>query len=175
MAGPADEPLPAVQDHVDVDSSVQRFDTEIPIGIGEQTYGRLQFGVSTEFLHQARENLLRQSILIASIEILLSIVLLLLLGVWLTRHLSKLENVSLAVAKGDFDVAVEVDSEDEIGRVGQAFNRMTQEIKQRLSELGRSEARFRSLTELSADWFWEQDAELRFTVFKEGFRANQFG
>jgi diguanylate cyclase (GGDEF)-like protein/PAS domain S-box-containing protein len=29
--------------------------------------------------------------------------------------------------------------------------------------LRESEARFRSLTELSSDWFWEQDAELRFT------------
>lgn len=165
---PMDEPLPAVQEHVDVDSSVQRFDTDIPIGIGGQTYGQLQFGVSTEFLHQARENLLRQSILIALMEVLLSIVLLLLLGVWLTRHLSKLENASLAVGNGDFDVAVEVDSDDEIGRVGQAFNRMTHEIKQRLSELGRSEMRFRSLTELSADWYWEQDAELRFTSFQGG-------
>jgi PAS domain-containing protein len=26
-----------------------------------------------------------------------------------------------------------------------------------------SEQRFRSLTELSADWYWEQDAQLRFT------------
>ena len=32
-----------------------------------------------------------------------------------------------------------------------------------------SEARFRSLTELSSDWYWEQDAELRFTLLSEGF------
>lgn len=31
-----------------------------------------------------------------------------------------------------------------------------------------SEARFRSLTELSSDWYWEQDAELRFTVMSGG-------
>src|SRR5262249_30500733 len=31
-----------------------------------------------------------------------------------------------------------------------------------------SEQRFRSLTELSADWYWEQDAELRFTFFSAG-------
>ncbi len=30
-------------------------------------------------------------------------------------------------------------------------------------ELRASEARFRSLTELSSDWYWEQDAEFRFT------------
>jgi diguanylate cyclase (GGDEF)-like protein/PAS domain S-box-containing protein len=32
-----------------------------------------------------------------------------------------------------------------------------------------SEARFRSLTGLSADWYWEQDAELRFTMLSPGF------
>jgi len=32
--------------------------------------------------------------------------------------------------------------------------------------LAQSEARFRALTHLSSDWFWEQDAELRFTRFE---------
>ncbi len=31
------------------------------------------------------------------------------------------------------------------------------------TELKRSEARFRSLSDLSSDWYWEQDAQLRFT------------
>src|SRR3954468_23690411 len=30
--------------------------------------------------------------------------------------------------------------------------------------LAESEARFRSLIELSSDWYWEQDAELRFVA-----------
>jgi len=34
--------------------------------------------------------------------------------------------------------------------------------------LRESEARFRSLTKLSSDWYWEQDAELRFTQFEGG-------
>jgi diguanylate cyclase (GGDEF)-like protein/PAS domain S-box-containing protein len=33
-----------------------------------------------------------------------------------------------------------------------------------LAALRESEARFRSLCELSSDWYWEQDADLRFTV-----------
>jgi len=35
--------------------------------------------------------------------------------------------------------------------------------------LRRSEARFRSLTELSSDWYWEQDADCRFTYVSPGF------
>jgi diguanylate cyclase (GGDEF)-like protein/PAS domain S-box-containing protein len=163
-----DKPLPEVQPKIDINSSERRFDTRIPVGIGGQSYGHLQFGVSTEFMHQAREKLVRQSLMIASLEIVLSIILLVLLGIWLTRHLSRLEAASLAVARGDFNVTVNVESDDEIGRVGRAFNRMTFEIRRELSELGRSEARFRSLTEISSDWYWEQDAEYRFTDFQGG-------
>jgi PAS domain S-box-containing protein len=34
--------------------------------------------------------------------------------------------------------------------------------------LRESEARFRSLTELSSDWYWEQDEDLRFTTLSRG-------
>jgi diguanylate cyclase (GGDEF)-like protein/PAS domain S-box-containing protein len=44
-------------------------------------------------------------------------------------------------------------------------------IKQRTAELQRSEGRFRSLTSLSSDWFWEQDADLRFTAISGRFQA----
>ncbi|MDH4326701.1 MAG: EAL domain-containing protein, partial [Betaproteobacteria bacterium] len=37
--------------------------------------------------------------------------------------------------------------------------------------LRRSEERFRSLTELSSDWYWEQDETLRFTYVSPGFEA----
>jgi diguanylate cyclase (GGDEF)-like protein/PAS domain S-box-containing protein len=37
------------------------------------------------------------------------------------------------------------------------------ELKEAESALRDSEARFRDLTELSSDWYWEQDADLRFT------------
>jgi len=46
----------------------------------------------------------------------------------------------------------------------QVVARDATERRQRERELRVSEARFRSLTELSSDWYWEQDAELRFVV-----------
>jgi diguanylate cyclase (GGDEF)-like protein/PAS domain S-box-containing protein len=36
-------------------------------------------------------------------------------------------------------------------------------------DLRRSEERFRSLTDLSVDWYWEQDAKFRFTTLSESF------
>src|SRR5208282_5253339 len=42
------------------------------------------------------------------------------------------------------------------------------ERKQAERELRESEARFRSLTKLSSDWYWEQDEEYRFVDFSGG-------
>ncbi|HEY4997578.1 MAG TPA: PAS domain S-box protein, partial [Usitatibacter sp.] len=43
-------------------------------------------------------------------------------------------------------------------------------MARRLAEeaMRESEARFRALTELSSDWYWEQDADLRFTAMSRG-------
>ena len=43
------------------------------------------------------------------------------------------------------------------------------ERKQFEAALRESEARFRSLTELSSDWYWEQDEHFRFTALSRGF------
>ena len=43
--------------------------------------------------------------------------------------------------------------------------RVDTELKRAHAALQQSEARFRSLTELSSDWYWEQDQEFRFTEF----------
>jgi diguanylate cyclase (GGDEF)-like protein/PAS domain S-box-containing protein len=40
-------------------------------------------------------------------------------------------------------------------------------------QLQQSEARFRALTELSADWYWEQDQDFRFTKFSESPAAER--
>jgi diguanylate cyclase (GGDEF)-like protein/PAS domain S-box-containing protein len=44
-------------------------------------------------------------------------------------------------------------------------------IRQPYEKLAQSEARFRALTDLSADWYWEQDRNLRFTKFSEGLTS----
>ena len=40
---------------------------------------------------------------------------------------------------------------------------LEQEVQERTAELRHSEARYRSLTELASDWYWEQDATGAFT------------
>ena len=40
---------------------------------------------------------------------------------------------------------------------------LEQAVAERTAELRESEARYRSLTELASDWYWEQDENMRFT------------
>ena len=47
-----------------------------------------------------------------------------------------------------------------------ALRRDITQLKKLEAELRESEARFRALTEMSADWYWEQDSEFRFTRFE---------
>jgi diguanylate cyclase (GGDEF)-like protein/PAS domain S-box-containing protein len=44
------------------------------------------------------------------------------------------------------------------------------EREETLLALRRSEERFRALTELSSDWYWEMDEQLRYTLLKRGVR-----
>jgi diguanylate cyclase (GGDEF)-like protein/PAS domain S-box-containing protein len=58
--------------------------------------------------------------------------------------------------------------DDEIGTLVQAFNDMVARLDRQQQTLRESEARFRSLAELSTDWFWEQDEAFRFTQVSRG-------
>ena len=48
-------------------------------------------------------------------------------------------------------------------RLEQHAEELERQVRERTAELRESEARFRSLTELASDWYWEQDASGRFT------------
>jgi PAS domain S-box-containing protein len=106
-----------------------RLDIQVPIGIAGHTLGRLQYGMSTEFLASARAHLLRQSLLIAGAEVALSVLLLALLGIWLTRNLGELSRAAHTVAEGNFDLRLTARSRDEVGTLVQAFNAMTERIR----------------------------------------------
>ncbi|MCZ8292693.1 MAG: EAL domain-containing protein [Hylemonella sp.] len=56
----------------------------------------------------------------------------------------------------------------EIGALVQTFNTMVQAQDEQRQHLQESETRFRSLAEMSTDWYWEQDTRYRFTLMSRG-------
>lgn len=61
--------------------------------------------------------------------------------------------------------------QDEVGQLMGAFNRLLEVLTQREQALQASEGRFRCLTEMSSDFYWETDCEHRFTQRSESKNA----
>ena len=125
----------------------QRLDLVVPIQLAGQTYGLLNYGLSTRFLAETRASLLRESLLIGGLAILASAVLLALLGWWLTRDLNALNQAVQRVSSGDFDVTVDAAGRDEVSNLARAINLMAAALRSRLEELRQGEARFRTIVE----------------------------
>ncbi len=160
---PKESPPPATRTPLEIHSDQPRLDTRMAVVLSGQTYGYLNFGISTQFLIEARQHLLRQSLIIGASAVLISALLLALLGAWLTRHLRSLQRASEEVSAGHFHTTLPVQGSDEVAHLATAFNRMTSEVDQKLSALRESEARFRALLSLTTDVYWSQDREFRFT------------
>ncbi|GAB3500954.1 hypothetical protein GCM10027399_27640 [Curvibacter fontanus] len=83
----------------------------------------------------------------------------------LTQHVRDLPHKQGAARRLDLP------SDDEIGTLVRAFNNMVKDLDQQRQTLQESEIRFRSLAEMSTDWFWEQDEQFRFTQVSQGFKS----
>ena len=88
-----------------------------------------------------------------------------------------LEQVSQSYGSADQDRYLLERSQDlssrEMRELTDALEHQRDTLESRVSDrtaaLAASEARFRSFTSLGSDWYWEQDAELRFTAISGNF------
>lgn len=138
--------------------------------LGGQIVGELRYGLSTEFLREARRTLLGQALAVASAGTLISLFGLLLLGFAMMRRLGNLSDVARRLADGDLGVRVANGSNDEIGRLGAAFNNMAQALDERVRELHASEERLALVMRGTSDGIWDWDLRRNVTYFSPRFR-----
>jgi len=122
-------------------------DVRFPVEIYGQHYGNLHYGLSLSFLEEARQELLWQAGLIALTGILLTTVVLLVIGYWLTRHLGLLAAASSRVAAGDYRAPLPTDATEEIRELSQNFSVMASAVETRIEEMSAHLARQRSILE----------------------------
>ncbi len=88
------------------------------------------------------------------------------MGQRIVRPIDALHTAASQVAAGHTQARVQLrDGPRELHAVATEFNRMLDSRERVLAHLAESEARFRTLSDLSSDWYWEQDAQHRIVRF----------
>jgi signal transduction histidine kinase/CheY-like chemotaxis protein len=135
---PSNKALPKTKQKFDdqlLQADSPLYHVQTPILSYGQHLGTLYLGVDLSHILAARKALLTQGSLIALGELLLSALLLIGLGLWLTRHLVDLTRASREVTAGKLDLAPVNEGDDELGQLGAAFNTMSRTIHQRVLDL----------------------------------------
>lgn len=114
-----------------------RYDVLDPLSLNNQPLGSLQYGLDLSHIISARRVLLTQGLSIAAVEIVLSSLMMMFIGYWLTRHLTSLTKASLLVAAGNLSPPAVPEGTDDIGQLGAAFNAMSRAIAHRVGELSK--------------------------------------
>lgn len=142
-------PLPQPTSVADAGETIH---VSFPVEYQGVRYGQAYYGLSADFLSNARTILFEQSVLIALVELTLTFILLLLTGYWMTRDFARLAQASSQIAQGRFDVRVPVHGHDEVAALGRSFNDMADAVQTRIEALAESEQRFRAIADYTYAW-----------------------
>jgi signal transduction histidine kinase/CheY-like chemotaxis protein len=132
---PVKLPKPDAKFSLDDDHSPPRYDVVWPIELAGQRLGALHYGIDLTRIIVARDSLATQGLFIACGELALSAGVLTLIGLLVTRQMSRLAAASREVASGNLTPAAVPEGADEIGRVGAAFNAMSRAVAERVTQL----------------------------------------
>lgn len=117
-----------------------RLDAVIPLDIENQELAYLHLGLNLGHIVRARNDLLWQAGLIAVLAVFLTIFSLSMIGQLLTRKLTRLTEASELVAQGQFVFTPLSEGEDDVGRMGAAFNAMAHTLQQRMLDIENAHA-----------------------------------
>jgi methyl-accepting chemotaxis protein len=110
------------------DTGEEVWDVAAPVYVQGSHWGAFRIGFSISQVEAAVAQLRSSLILYMLVVQVLSFVTIYLILHYFIRPLNRLTSAADRIAEGHLDQAVEIDSEDEIGQLGNAFNRMTQVI-----------------------------------------------
>jgi len=117
------------------------FDIIEDIKVAGQPMGKVAIGFSLGIMQDAIRKSRIRGMSIAAVEIILTVLVTIIIGVGLTRRLGLLSNAAAEVEAGNYNVTVPTDIGDEVGKTAVAFNRMVTEVSNRTQQLQTAEAR----------------------------------
>jgi diguanylate cyclase (GGDEF)-like protein len=102
---------------------------ELPVVLGSNKRGMIRVGFSSRSIDDAISDMQSNLLAVFAMAFLIGILGAVSLAKTVADPLKTLMAAANAVGEGDLDTVVRVTSDDEIGRLGTAFNRMTSEIR----------------------------------------------
>lgn len=131
--------MPATDNNVSNTFTTGIYNSSTQLTLGNDKIGEVRYGLSLQSLINSRDNLIQQGFIIASIEVMLTFILLSFGGFLLTRHILTLMSATQQVAAGNHSIQIPITSSDEIGMLASNFNVMTKAIHDRIGALHISE------------------------------------
>lgn len=142
-----------------------------PVVWQKNNIGVVQVDMDTGQLDERLRSQFQQFVLIATAQIALSLTLILfILNARFVAPVKRLMIESALLARRKLDKPFVWQRRDELGKLGTSLESTRIALKTAFDELEQSEQRFRSLTKLSSDWYWERDANDKLTVMSAGFQ-----
>ncbi|OJZ17629.1 MAG: sensor domain-containing diguanylate cyclase [Thiobacillus sp. 65-29] len=126
-----------------------------PVEFDGHRYGEIILVLSGDFIIEARDRYLRQSLLIAVAALLATGVLLVLAAARLIRRFEVLTRASRRMAQGELDISLDGGGNDEIGQLIDTFNLMAEAVRFNIERAHENEARFHAIADYTHDLeFW---------------------
>ncbi|MDF2152867.1 ATP-binding protein [Vibrio sp. CAU 1672] len=129
-------------DYININTDVSPFEAEdgiydvaSEITLGERSFGRVEMGVRIDGLQQTVQYATRASVVIATIEMSLAAIFSFALGSYLLRRLESLRKGVVEITQKGPGTQISVTGNDEVTRVGHAFNDMSASLLNAQSEL----------------------------------------
>ena len=124
------KPLPGDPHYGSPDSN--RIDKEFSVTIHGRPVGKAHFGISINFVEEAKYALTRQNGIIALTGLLIAGGLLSLLGWWITLQLYTLRQAADRIRDGNYEeqTGIKIDGTDELSQLSHSFDAMRAKIKE---------------------------------------------
>ncbi len=135
------------------------YDVRLPLTIIDTEVGSVHFGLSLASMVATQNRVVKEGILIAGVEILLSLLLLVSGGYLITRHIRSLTEGARRIAQGDYSLELRVTGKDEIAMLAKDFNVMAASVAAHVDELNASKMQVQAIFDMVGEAIFIHDPE----------------
>ena len=151
------------------EGSKENYWRQVEISSSSRRIGLLSIQFSNAGLIHAYENALRLGITTAAVGMSVIAIVGLIIGFLLTRRLDKLQLAAQSMAKGALNVQTHLHGADEVGKLGEAFDQMSQRITENFTSIHKNEEQLQAILDNSTAVIYLKDLEGRYILVNRQF------